>query len=37
MPVLAARVVEDAFGIAAVALIMIIARLRAADRRAPTS
>ena len=33
VPVLAARVVEDAFGIAAVALIVIIARLRAADRR----
>jgi alpha-1,2-mannosyltransferase len=35
VPVLAARVVEDAFGIAAVALIVIIARLRAADRRVP--
>ena len=33
--VLAARVVEDAFGIAAVALIVIIARLPAADRDAP--
>jgi alpha-1,2-mannosyltransferase len=35
VPVLAARVVEDAFGIAAVALIVIIARLRAADRSVP--
>jgi alpha-1,2-mannosyltransferase len=35
VPVLAARVVEDAFGIAAVALIVIIARLRAVDRSIP--
>jgi len=35
VPVLAARVVEDAFGIAAVALVVIIARLRAADGRVP--
>ena len=33
VPVLAARVVEDAFGIAAVLLVVIIARLPAADRR----
>jgi hypothetical protein len=31
VPVLAARVVQDAFGIAAVVLIAIIARLRAPD------
>jgi hypothetical protein len=37
VPVLAARVVEDAFGIAAVALIVIIARLPAADRRVARS
>ena len=37
VPVLAARVVEDAFGIAAVALVVIMARLPAADRRAPIS
>jgi alpha-1,2-mannosyltransferase len=37
VPVLAARVVEDAFGIAAVALIVIIARLRAVDRSIPGS
>src|SRR6266568_4869196 len=35
VPALAARVVEDAFGIAAVALVVILARLPAADRRAP--
>ena len=35
VPVLVARVVEDAFGIAAVALIVIIARLRSANRRVP--
>jgi alpha-1,2-mannosyltransferase len=35
VPTLAARVVQDAFGIAAVALVVIIGRLRAADRRAP--
>jgi alpha-1,2-mannosyltransferase len=34
VPVLAARVVEDAFGIAAVALVVIMSRLSAADRRA---
>jgi alpha-1,2-mannosyltransferase len=34
VPVLAARVVQDAFGIAAVALVVIIARLRAAERAA---
>jgi alpha-1,2-mannosyltransferase len=34
VPVLAATVVQDAFGIAAVALIVIIARLRAPDRPA---
>ena len=34
VPVLAARVVEDGFGIAAVALVVILARLPAADRRA---
>jgi hypothetical protein len=34
VPVLAARVVQDAFGIAAVALVVILARLPAADRRA---
>jgi alpha-1,2-mannosyltransferase len=33
-PVLVARVVQDAFGIAAVALVVILARLPAADRRA---
>ncbi len=33
VPALAARVVEDAFGIAAVALVVILARLPAADRR----
>ena len=37
VPVMAARVVEDAFGIAAVALVVIIARLRAAGRRASAS
>ena len=37
VPVLAARVVEDAFGIAAAALVVIMARLPAADRRAPVS
>ena len=35
VPVVAARVVEDAFGIAAVALVVIIARLRPAGRRVP--
>ena len=35
VPVVVARVVEDAFGIAAVALVVIIARLPAADRRVP--
>jgi alpha-1,2-mannosyltransferase len=35
VPTPAARVVQDAFGIAAVALVVIIARLHAADRRAP--
>ena len=34
VPVVAARMVEDAFGIAAVALVVIIARLRAEPRRA---
>ena len=34
VPALAARVVEDGFGIAAVALIVILARLPAPDRRA---
>jgi hypothetical protein len=34
VPALAARVVEDGFGIAAVALVVILARLPAADRRA---
>ena len=33
VPVLAARVVQDAFGIAAMVLVVIIARLRAAGRR----
>jgi alpha-1,2-mannosyltransferase len=33
VPVLAARLVEDAFGIAAVALVVILARLPAAGRR----
>jgi len=33
VPVLAARVVQDAFGIAALALIVIFARLRDAGRR----
>jgi alpha-1,2-mannosyltransferase len=33
VPVLAARVVEDAFGIAAVALVVIVARLPPAERR----
>jgi len=33
VPVLAARVVQDAFGIAAAALVVILARLPAADRR----
>ena len=37
VPVLAARVVEDAFGIAAVALVVIIALLPPPERRAPTS
>ena len=37
MPALAARVVQDAFGIAAVALVVILARLPAADRRATVS
>ena len=35
VPVVAARVVEDAFGIAAVALVVIIARLRPAGLRVP--
>ena len=35
VPALAARVVEDGFGIAAVVLVVILARLPAADRRAP--
>jgi alpha-1,2-mannosyltransferase len=35
VPVLAARVVEDAFGIAAVALVVILARLPAADGAPP--
>jgi alpha-1,2-mannosyltransferase len=35
VPALAARVVEDGFGIAAVALVVILARLPAADRRSP--
>jgi hypothetical protein len=34
VPALAARVLEDGFGIAAVALIVILAWLPAADRRA---
>ncbi len=34
VPALAARVVQDAFGIAAVVLVVILARLPAADRRA---
>src|SRR6476661_7840185 len=34
VPALAARVVEDGFGIAAVVLVVILARLPAADRRA---
>jgi alpha-1,2-mannosyltransferase len=37
VPALAARVVQDAFGIAAVALVVILARLPAADRRATIS
>jgi alpha-1,2-mannosyltransferase len=37
VPALAARVVQDAFGIAAVALVVILARLPAADRRAIVS
>jgi alpha-1,2-mannosyltransferase len=37
VPVLAARVVQDAFGLAAVVLIVIIARLRAPDRRMPAA
>ncbi len=37
VPVLAARVVQDAFGIAAVVLVVILARLPAADRRATTA
>ena len=37
VPVLAARVVQDAFGIAAVVLIVVIARLRAPDRRTPAA
>jgi alpha-1,2-mannosyltransferase len=36
VPHLAARVVEDAFGIAALALVVIIARLRDAGWRVPT-
>ena len=35
VPVLAARVVEDGFGIAAVALVVILAWLPAADSAAP--
>jgi len=35
VPAAVARVVEDGFGIAAVALVVIIARLPAADRQAP--
>jgi hypothetical protein len=35
VPVLVARVVEDSFGIAAAALVVIIARLPAADRDVP--
>ena len=35
VPALAARVVEDGFGIAAVALVVILARLPAADSAAP--
>jgi alpha-1,2-mannosyltransferase len=35
VPVLAARIVQDGFGIAAIALIVILARLRAAAPRAP--
>jgi alpha-1,2-mannosyltransferase len=37
VPVLAARVVQDAFGIAAVVLVVILARLPVADRRAIAS
>jgi alpha-1,2-mannosyltransferase len=37
VPALAARVVQDAFGIAAVVLVVILARLPAADRRATIS
>src|SRR5690242_4509160 len=37
VPALAARVVQDAFGIAAVALVVILARLPAPDRRATVS
>jgi alpha-1,2-mannosyltransferase len=37
VPALAARVVQDAFGIAAVVLVVILARLPAADRRAIAS
>jgi alpha-1,2-mannosyltransferase len=37
VPALAARVVQDAFGIAAVVLVVIMARLPAADRRAIVS
>jgi alpha-1,2-mannosyltransferase len=37
VPALAARIVQDAFGIAAVVLVVILARLPAADRRATVS
>jgi alpha-1,2-mannosyltransferase len=37
MPALAARVVQDAFGVAAVVLVVILARLPAAGRRATIS